>query len=213
MKTLFKSTLLIVFMFLGLFSYAQKQTNVIKGQVALGFNRPLWRGFVQDLNSQNINFPTVNLGIQYMFKEQLGAKVDFGFNRFANGEGVPEFKVNYSRFNAQFVYDPSSSIGFLPRTMRFVLHAGPGVSFVRPLGGLQDNNQTYLNFILGTELHYAIGEKMSIYGDLSYIHGFTSLDTYDPPISGLGAFNSGVVTATLGISFSISGCNNCYRRW
>lgn len=210
MKALFKSALIILII-LGCCTsgVAQKDTNILKGQVALGFNRPLWRGFVPGLNSQNINFPTVNLGLQYMFKPSMGAKVDFGFNRFANGDGVPEFKVNYSRFNAQFVYDPTDIIGFLPQRMRFVLHAGPGISFVKPLGNLGDNKQTYLNFLVGSELHYAISETMSIYGDVSYIHGFTSLDSYDPPLSGLGAFNGGIITATIGITFSISGCYTC----
>jgi len=210
MKLLFKSTLIILLILLCSSPvHGQKDTNVIKGQVAIGFNRPLWRGFVEGLNSQNINFPTVNLGIQYMFKPQIGAKLDFGFNRFANGDDVPEFKVNYTRFNAQFVYDPSSSIGFLPTRMRVVGHTGPGISFVKPLGNLGDNKQTYLNFMAGVELHYAMSETLSIYGDLSYIHGFTSLDDYDPPLSGLGAFNSGIITATIGVTFSISGCYTC----
>ncbi|MDT0558965.1 cell envelope biogenesis protein OmpA [Ichthyenterobacterium sp. W332] len=210
MKTLFKSTL-IIFMLVASCHIcdAQKDTNILKGQVAIGFNRPLWRGFVPGLNSQNINFPTVNLGLQYMFKPQFGAKLDFGFNRFANADDVPDFKVNYTRFNAQFVYDPTDAIGFLPQRMRLVLHAGPGISFVKPLGNLGDNKQTYLNFLIGTELHYALSETMSIYGDVSYIHGFTSVEDYNPPLSGLGAFNDGILTATIGVTFSISGCYTC----
>lgn len=210
MKFLFRSTLIILLLIASCnVVQAQKDTNILKGQIALGFNRPLWRGFANSLHSQNINFPTVNLGLQYMFKPQLGVKVDFGFNRFANGDDIPDFKVNYTRFNAQIVYDPTEIIGFLPSRMRFVLHAGPGISFVKPLGSLDENKQTYLNFLIGSELHYAISETMSIYGDLSYIHGFTSVDDYDPPISGLGAFNGGIITATIGITFSISGCYTC----
>lgn len=208
--TLFRSA----FMFLILLGacqslQAQKDTNVIKAQVALGVNKPLSDGFAADAYANSINFPTINLGIQYMFKEQLGAKLDYSFNRSSQGDNSPEFKLNYSRVNAQIVYDPSNAIGFLPSRMRFVLHAGPGISFAKPLGDLGGNKQTYLNAMIGAELHYALSETMSIYGDVSYIHGFTSLEDYDPPLSGLGAFNGNVITATVGISFSLSGCYTC----
>ncbi|WP_353779637.1 outer membrane beta-barrel protein [Winogradskyella sp. 3972H.M.0a.05] len=210
MKTLFRSTLFFLMLFGSCeMIFAQKATNVWKAQVALGFNRPFWGGFVNELNSKNLNFPTVNLGIQYMFKPQLGAKLDYGFNRFSSGDDVPEFKTNYSRINAQFVYDPTTSLGFLPQRMGVVGHAGPGISFVKPLGNLGDNKQTYANFMAGVELHYAMSETISLYGDLSYIYGFTSLDDYDPPLTGLGAFNGNVLTATLGITFSLSGCYTC----
>ena len=208
--TLFRSALIfLILLGAGNYLQAQKDTNVLKAQVALGFNKPFSDGFAADAYAKRINFPTINLGLQYMFKPQLGAKLDYSFSRSSHGDNSPEFKLNYSRVNAQIVYDPTNIIGFLPQRMRFVLHAGPGISFAKPLGDLGDNKQTYLNAMIGGELHYALTETMSIYGDVSYIYGFTSSDTYDPPLSGLGAFNGNVLTATIGISFSLSGCNTC----
>ena len=187
----------------------QKATNKWKAQVALGVNNPSSSGFVEAYNAKSVNFPTVVLGIQHMFKRQYGAKLDFGFNRFASEDNVPEFKINYTRLNAQFVYDPTSSLNFLPQRMGVVAHAGPGISFVKPLGNLGENKQTFLNGMLGAEFHYGISQTMSLYLDTSYIYGFTSIDDYETLEAGLGAFNGNLFTVTLGITFSLSGCQYC----
>ena len=186
-----------------------KETSKWKALIALGFNSPNESGFVEGGKAQSLNFPMVNLGIEHMLKPNYGVRLDFGFNRFKNEDDVPEFKVNYSRVNAQFVFDPSDVIGFLPQRMRTILHAGPGLSFVKPLGTLGDNKQTYLNFLGGLEIHYAIKERLSIYTDISYIYGLTSLDDYNPALDGLGAFNGDIFNISIGLSVSLSGCQYC----
>jgi len=186
-----------------------KDTSKWKALFAVGFNYPTTDGFVQGSYAKSVNFPTVNLGIQHMFKSAYGVKLDFGFNRFKSDEESLEFKANYSRINAQFIFDPSGFIGFLPQRIRTILHAGPGYSFVKPLGNLGDNKQSYLNFLVGLEVHYAIAEKVSVYADVTYIYGFTSLDDYNPVLSGLGAFNGSVFNLTFGVAISLSGCQFC----
>ena len=199
-----------ILVFTTLNSRAQlKDTSQWKALFALGINYPTTDGFVESTYARPINFPTVNLGIQHMFKRTYGMKLDYGFNRFKNDGDSPEFKINYSRINAQFVYDPTDLIGFLPYRIRTVLHAGPGLAFVKPLGNLGDNKQTYLNFLAGMELHYAINEKVSVFTDVAYAYGLTSLDTYDPVLSGLGAFNGSVFNLTFGLAVSLSGCQFC----
>lgn len=186
-----------------------RDTAKWKALFALGVNYPTTDGFVNGSYAQSINFPTVNLGVQYMFKSQYGVKLDFGFNRFKNHNDTPEFKINYTRINGQFVFDPSNYIGFIPSRMRTLLHAGPGISFVKPLGTLGDNKQTFLNLLGGLELHYAINEKVSVFTDIAYIYGVTSLDTYNPVLDGLGAFNGSVFNLTFGVAISLSGCHYC----
>lgn len=199
-----------MFFFLTRNGYAQlKDTSKWKALFALGINYPTVDGFVQGSYAQSVNFPTVNLGVQHMFKRTYGVRLDYGFNRFKNDEDSPEFKINYSRINAQFVYDPSDFIGFLPIRMRTVLHAGPGLSFVKPLGNLGDNKQTYLNLLGGVEFHYALNEKVSVFTDVAYAYGLTSLDNYDPVLNGLGAFNGSVFNLTFGLAVSLSGCQFC----
>ena len=196
--------------FITLNSNAQfRDTSKWKALFAVGVNYPTTDGFVKGSYAQPVNFPTVNLGIQHMFKRQYGVKLDYGFNRFKNDSDTPEFKINYSRINAQFVYDPTEYIGFLPSRLSTVLHAGPGVAFVKPLGTLGDNKQTYVNLNAGLEIHYTINQKLSVYTDIAYLYGLTSLDTYDPVLSGLGAFNGSVFNLTFGLAVSLSGCQYC----
>ncbi len=211
MQPYFKQYLLFFsVIFMALNSHAQfKETSKWKALFAVGFNSPSANGFVEGTEAKSINMPTVNIGVQHMFKQQFGVKLDYGFNRFKLDDVSPEVKINYSRVNVQFVYDPSSYIDFLPPRIRTVLHAGPGYSFVKPLGNLDENKQSYLNFLGGLEVHYAISEKVSVYTDLAYIYGFTSLDDYDPVLSGLGAFNGNVFNLTFGLAVSLSGCQFC----
>ncbi|WP_179318371.1 cell envelope biogenesis protein OmpA [Winogradskyella helgolandensis] len=199
-----------VVVFITLNSQAQlKDTAQWKAMFAVGINYPTTDGFVKGSYAKAVNFPTVNLGIQHMLKRQYGVKLDYGFSRFKNDDDSPDFKINYSRINAQFVFDPSEYIGFLPMRLRTVVHVGPGITFVKPLGTLGDNKQTFMNLIGGVELHYAINEKVSVYTDVAYVYGLTSLDNYEPALSGLGAFNGSVFNLTFGVAVSLSGCRYC----
>ncbi|WP_040280712.1 outer membrane beta-barrel protein [Psychroserpens damuponensis] len=189
------------------FSHSQKATNEIKAQIAIGVNSPSQSGFVDGFQAKSINFPTVNLGVQYMFKRQLGGKLDFGFNRFSSDDNSVEFKANYTRINAQLVYDPTESITFLPPRMGIVTHAGPGYTFVKPLGDFGENKNSFLNLMAGFEVHYAMSEYMSLYTDVSYIAGLGG--DFDPITEGFGSFNGNLMTITFGISFSLSGCQYC----
>lgn len=211
MKHYFKQYLFFfIVVFMTLQTHAQfREVDKWKALFALGVNYPTTDGFVDGTYAQAVNFPTVNLGLQHMLKRQYGVRLDFGFNRFKNDADSPEFKINYSRINAQFVYNPSEYLGFLPQRLSTYAHAGPGVAFVKPLGNLGDNKQTYLNLNMGLEFHYAINEKVAIYTDISYLWGVTSLDDYDPVLSGLGAFNGSVFNLTFGLAVSLSGCQFC----
>ncbi|WP_298900640.1 outer membrane beta-barrel protein [uncultured Psychroserpens sp.] len=186
---------------------AQRDTNKWKAQIAIGLNSPSQSGFVDGFQAKSVNFPTVNLGIQRMFKPQLGAKLDFGFNRFSNDDNSIEFKTNYTRLNVQAVYDPTESMSFLPQRMGLVAHAGPGYSFVKPLGNFGGNKTSFFNVMAGLEFHYGLTKRMSLYADTSYILGFGK--DFDPVTDGFGSFNGNLFTVTFGMTFSISGCQYC----
>ncbi|MCK7589119.1 outer membrane beta-barrel protein [Subsaxibacter sp. CAU 1640] len=189
-----------------LFGFSQNAKSVLKAQIAIGVNSPSSSGFVAPFEAKPINFPTVNLGVQYMFKEQLGAKFDFGFNRFSNSDESPEFKNNYSRLNLQFVYD-ATPLNFLPPRIGLVAHAGPGYTFLKPLGNYTDNKHSFLNLMGGLEIHYGMTDTISLFTDVSYIYGFAK--DFDPATDGYGSFNGNLTTITFGISFSLSGCYYC----
>ncbi|NJX15864.1 outer membrane beta-barrel protein [Tamlana crocina] len=201
--------LTVMALFCAVFGWAQSDTSTVKAQFALGVNSPSQAGFVSDFESEAINFPSINLGLQYMFKPKFGAKLDFGYNRFSNVENTPEFKVNYSRINAQLVFDASEMLSFSKHTGLF-LHVGPGYSMVKPLGNYGENKTSFLNALGGLELHYGVSDALSVYLDGSYIFGFT--DDFNPVSNGFGSFNGNVLTITFGASISLSGCYYCGGR-
>ncbi|MCX7546962.1 cell envelope biogenesis protein OmpA [Xanthomarina sp. F1114] len=197
----------IIFMFVSVLGFSQAETSKWKAQVALGINVPNSSGFVTGFEAKSVNFPTINLGVQHMFKRQFGVKLDYGFNRLAHKDDSPYFKVNYSRINAQFVYDPTPVFTFLPLGMGIVAHAGPGFSMIKPLGEYGENKTSFLNAMAGIEFHYNITDILSVYLDTSYIYGFSG--DFDPVSDGFGSFNGNLLTATIGVSYSLSGCYYC----
>ena len=204
----FKTYSLVAALFLLIsIAFAQNDNQRLKFQIAFGVNSPSQSGFVDGFSSKGINFPTINLGAQYMFKKEFGAKLDFGFNRFSNESGSPEFKVNYTRINVQGVYDATFIMSFLPDRLAVVGHAGPGMSFVKPLGNYPDNKLSYFNVMAGFEVHYDVSPRFSVYADTSYIAGFAK--DFDPVTEGHGSFNGNLLTVTVGVSVSLSGCRYC----
>lgn len=202
--------LLLSFVFSSImfFSFAQRDTEKFRLQFAVGVNNPVDNGENDGYFSKSINVPTVNLGFTYMFKPNLGAKLDFGFNRSKSADESLEFKLNYTRVNAQIVYDFTDAIGFLPEPMSINAHAGPGISFTKPLANHSENKYTYMNVLIGMEVHYKISRKLSVFGDIGYVKGLSSKDKYDVDIDGY-SFNGDLVYATVGLSVALSGCRYC----
>lgn len=193
--------------FTTLLMFSQRETNRWKAQVALGVSNPSQAGFVEGFEGKPNNFPTVNLGVQHMFKKQWGAKLDYGFSRITNKAQTQAFKLNYSRLNVQLVYDPTSTMYFLPKRMGVVTHLGPGYTFVKPLGFYKENKTSFFNAMGGVEVHYAVSQRLSLYLDASYIYAMAK--AFKTPQEGAGAFNGALFTTTFGITFSLSGCQYC----
>ena len=204
-----KVIFIILFLLIPIFGFSQAETSKWKLQLAFGFNNPNSDGFVSGFEAKPLNFPTINFGVQHMFTSTKGVKLDFGYNRFSNADDSAEFKTNYSRVNAQFVYDATHVFGFLPSQIGLVGHAGIGYSVVKPLGNFGDNKTSFLNAIAGFEVHYIVSETFSIFSDFSYIYSFSGDKMYDPISEGFGTFNGNLFTLTFGISVSLSGCQYC----
>ena len=100
MGSLIKTYLVTVLILSSFTLFAQRETNKWKAQLALGVNSPSQSGFVDNFEAKSINFPTVNLGVQTMFKQHLGAKLDFGFNRMSSEDSSPRitsYNVCYTK--------------------------------------------------------------------------------------------------------------------
>ncbi|WMI68582.1 outer membrane beta-barrel protein [Mangrovimonas sp. YM274] len=200
--------MLMCMVFVSSFMEAQNATSEWKLQLAVGFNNPIDNEKDPIFYTEYVNLPTVNIGLQHMFTETWGAKLDGGFNRASNAESSSEFKLNYTRINVQAVYDFNRLIWFWPEPIAIVAHAGPGVSFTKPLGNYADNTYTFLNALAGLEVHYGLSRTLSVYGDVGYVFSFSGEDKYDPHIEGY-SFNGDMMYFTIGISISLSGCAYC----
>ncbi|WP_282136417.1 outer membrane beta-barrel protein [Seonamhaeicola maritimus] len=187
--------------------YAQEGTSLIKAQFGLGLNSPSKDGFVNNFEGKSLNFPTVDLGLQYMFNSELGGKLDYSFSRISNEDNTPTFKLNYSRINLQLVYDANNIFTFLPYRTGVFFHVGPGYSAVKPLGNYTQNKESFFNVMGGMQFHYGVSDTFSIYTDVSYINGFGK--EFDPITEGNGSFNGNLLTITFGVSISLSGCYFC----
>ena len=190
------------------FSYGQRDTDRFRLQLGVGVNNPIDNGENDGYYTKSLNVPTVNFGLQYMFKPNLGAKLDFGFNRAKSADGSAEFKLNYSRINAQIVYDFTQLLNFLPEPIVIQAHAGPGMSFTKPLINDSENKYTYLNGLIGLEIHYKVSRTLSVFGDVGYAKSLSGKNKYDPTIDGY-SFNGDLIYATIGLSVAISGCRYC----
>lgn len=209
-STIFKSIsfVLLVLVCMGK-GVSQSETSKIKAQIVIGINSPESNGFVTTFSGKSVNFPTVNLGLQYMLKPRLGIKLDYGFNRISNDKNSAEFKLNYSRINFQAVYDASRILSFSNR-MGVFIHAGPGISIIRPLGNYGNNDNSFFNILGGVEWHFGISDNLSVFLDTSYIKGLS--EDFNPISSGFGSYNGNLVTIAFGVSVSLSGCYFCGKR-
>ncbi|MFD2543312.1 outer membrane beta-barrel protein [Lacinutrix gracilariae] len=198
----------LALMFMSVSGFSQTETSTWKAQFAVGINSPSQSAFVTNFEAKPVNFPTVHIGLQRMLNRNFGAKLDYGYNRISNATNSdsPEFKINYSRINIQAVYDLGSIIR-VPNSYAIMAHAGPGYTFVKPLGVYTDNNTSFLNAMAGLEFHYGISQGLSVFLDTSYIYAFSS--DYDTTFDGFGTFNGNLLTATIGVSISLSGCYYC----
>jgi hypothetical protein len=185
---------------------AQEDTEKWKMQISLGVNNPIDDNSI--FETKSMNFPAVNLGVQHMFSRELGAKLDFGFYRSKNDDGSPDFKLNYSRINAQLVYDISNRLLFIPDNWALIAHVGPGLSFSKPLNNYSENKYTFLNALGGLEIHYRLSEALSIYSDIGYVLSLSGDDKYNTLIDGF-SFNDNLMYVTFGVSVSLSGCQHC----
>lgn len=186
----------------------QRDVEKWKLQLALGINNTLDQGQTPGYFSKQINFPTINFGVQYMFAKNWGAKLDLGYNRSSEAESSLPYKLNYTRINAQAVYDFKDIFTFLPPPIGIVAHAGPGVSMTKPLGNFSNNTYTYINLLAGLELHYRLSKSVSIFADGSYAYSLAGSDKYNVVTDGF-SFNGDLAYVAIGVSISLSGCNYC----
>lgn len=191
-------------------------SNLITAQtltidLGVGFNKPS-DDFGATYEAKPVNGLTVDAGLRYMFKKKLGVKLDLGFNRYGEGGGSPEFKANYTRVNLQAYYNVWDHLYDLqmrlPERIGVFLHAGPGMSFIKPLSEPYINNKSSnLNVMAGVAVHYGVTDRVSIYVDASNMFNMGQKINYEGSVLA-ETINSTMANLTFGVSISIN--SECY---
>ena len=208
-KMLSKNYLLLLMLFVALnISFAQSETEVFRLQLGLGINSPLGADIAPQFDTKTVNIPSVQFGLRYMFKRNLGAKLDIHYNRFSSTGAATAFKLNYTRINLQGVYNVSDKLKFLSTRSCIMVHLGPGLSSSKPLGIYSANSAIFLNLNAGVIYEFALSKRVSLFSDLNYTHSFASKEANDVLNEGY-SFNGTVVQASVGISVALSGCKYC----
>jgi len=179
--------------------------------LGLGLNVPS-DDFGMTYDAKPINGLTVDAGIRYMFKKKLGAKLDLGYNRYGEGGDSPEFKVNFTRVNVQAYYNVWDHLYDLhlrlPERIGVFLHAGPGMSFIKPLSEPYiNNNSSNFNLIAGAAIHYGVTDKVSVFVDASNIFNMGQKINYEGSVIP-EPINASMLNITFGVSISIN--SDCY---
>ncbi len=199
----------VLLLFIIISGYTKAQTLTI--DLGVGLNSPS-NNFVSPYKAKPINGLTVDAGLRYMFMKKLGVKADLGFNRYGSDGNSPEFKANFTRVNLQAYYNIWDHLyNFqirLPERLGIFLHAGPGMSFIKPLSEpFLANKSSNFNVITGLAIHYGITDRVSVYVDGSNMFNFGQETAYEGTVLP-DTINTSMFNLTFGVSISIN--SDCY---
>ena len=96
----------------------------------------------------------------------------------------------------------------LPERIGVFLHAGPGMSFIKPLSDPYINNKSSnFNVMAGVAVHYGVTDRVSIFVDASNMFHMGQKINYEGSVLA-DNINSSMANLTFGVSISIN--SDCY---
>jgi OmpA-OmpF porin, OOP family len=163
----------------------------------------------------NLSLFHVDLGARYMFNPIFGAKVDFGYDDFKNGDKSIKFNTTYNRVNLQGVLNLGRALKFESFTKRFniQLHSGIGYSFMTS-ENFQGNDEM-TNFLVGLTGQVKISDKIAFNTDFTIVNNIRQAFSFDGTLNQSTAtrgFDGTLYNATLGFSFYL-GKNTNHADW
>jgi len=179
--------------------------------LGVGINSPS-DDFGLGYKAKGINGLTVDAGIRYMFKKKLGAKVDIGFNRYGADDNSIDFKANLTRVNAQLYYNLWDNLYDLqirlPERLAIFVHAGPGMTFLKPLSEPYNNEKSSaFNVLGGLAVHYGITDRVAVFVDGSNFFNMGQKQYYEgEPLD--EKISTSMFNLTFGVTISIN--SDCY---
>lgn len=163
------------------------------------------------------------LGVRYMFNENFGAKLDFGYNSITNADNSLEFETEYYRANIQGVVNMGSVLNFRSWTNTFnvLIHGGFGYSANKPsIPNEFSSADQMLNLMAGITPQIRLGNSVALTGDLSVLGHVRHSATWDgaQPLNSvvsdnqLRGLNGYMVNASIGLTLYL-GKNDVHADW
>ena len=183
---------IILFIFIVNYILISSQENV-SNKFSLDYNFGITNPFSaisKDYYTNYLGFFHTDLGLRYMFKEQLGVKLDLGLDRFQNdkfglySESLP-FKSLYFRCDIQGVVNVGKILHFEDWTKRIGLIAHSGIGYSQTFGDSTTNNSGarltdhMFNFILGFSPQVKLTNRIALNLDLSMISNMYQSYNFD----------------------------------
>lgn len=193
----------------------KKESGFDKWSIELngGFNKPS-RTMTAGYYTKTFNPFHADLGVRYMFSPKFGLKLDFGYDKFTEGNNSAPFESKYLRTSLQGVVNIGRVLNFETWTNTFGLlaHGGFGASQLTSDNGF--TGEDYMgNAILGFTGQIKLNNSIVLTGDITGIVNGKQNHNFDG-MSGVTttAIDGVLMNASVGLTFYL-GKNEKHADW
>lgn len=193
----------------------EKESGFDKWSIELngGVNKPT-RTMSSGYYTKTFNLFHADLGVRYMFNPKFGAKLDFGYDKFEDGDGSAPFESTYLRTSLQGVINVGRVLNFETWTNTFGLlaHGGFGASQLTSKNGFE--GEDYMgNAILGLTGQIKLSNSIVLTGDITGIANGKQQHNFDGMSQvGTTAIDGIIMNASVGMTFYL-GKNEKHADW
>lgn len=193
----------------------EKESGFDKWSIELngGVNKPT-RTMSSGYYTKTFNLFHADLGVRYMFNPKFGVKLDFGYDKFEDGNSSAPFESTYLRTSLQGVVNIGRVLNFETWTNTFGLlaHGGFGASQLTSKNGFE--GEDYMgNGILGLTGQIKLSNNVVLTGDITGIANGKQQHNFD----GMSQVNTSaidgiIMNASVGLTFYL-GKNEKHADW
>ena len=178
-----------------------------------GLNKPV-RTMTPGYYNEVFNSLHADLGVRYMFSPKFGLKLDFGYDKFTDGDNSLEFESKSLRTSLQGVVNVGRALNFetWTNTIGLLVHGGFGASQLTSETGFEDEDYM-VNGILGLTGQVKLSNSVVLTGDLTGIVNAQQNWNFDGMSqTRTGPFDGILVNASVGLTFYL-GKNEKHADW
>ena len=171
-------------------SLAFGQINKLSVDLNAGSTNP-FSALSPDYYNNYFGLLHADAGVRYMFRDELGVKIDFGMDRFKNDDVGTyseslKFQTLYFRSGIQGVVNIGKILRYSDWTKRIGLlgHAGMGYAVAlgdttQDMAGKKAFSDQRFNFIIGFTPQLKLGDRFALHGDVSLVSNFNQQYNFD----------------------------------